>query len=303
MSLVINWKPVNNAASYNIYRSNKKFTNAQLPTDKINIAGNLTSHEYIDVVRSTTYWFSISSVDVDGVETLGQIFPLGYFPENGPGPTTLQRGDWSFGLFGEVSVLNLLTSQQLKNALASFGANGTVFTGSISKYWKCVVNGKIIYIPDNYVMTVILGGVTTDATTYLRNIGYVKDLSQAPVLSTQGWDFVYRMPHASMIESKYMTGFDVDVSSEDYLGSEASLFAGLFSNTASNPNWPGLPAGGGNTKYRLGDQSGFVNYVPVAAGDKTAANSGNWTVMQTNGSLTVSSGVALRAWPVLELLL
>lgn len=68
-------------------------------------------------------------------------------PANGPGPSTLIAGDNTAGLFGDLSVDELVTIEQIE-ALATVPLPGTATGRSTPKLWaKYVYNDKILYIP------------------------------------------------------------------------------------------------------------------------------------------------------------
>lgn len=300
MSLIINWKAVTGASKYRIYRSTTKFVNTTLPSDVTEVDSTVLTKEYTDAVRNVTYWFAISSVDADGNETLGNIFPVGYFPESGPGPITLLRGDWSFGVFGEVPAADVITSGVLQSAINAAGATATANSTAITKYIKCVVNGRILFIPDAHVNQAS-SVAANNAVDNMKLFGFSATVGASPVINSNGWDYQYRLPHASTIENKYNTAYAPNVNADEYLNSEASLMAGLFLNISNNPTWPLGLGDNPTTKYHLGDLT-WNSFMFVAALDATAGSKGYY-YMQANGSITTGTGMTMRGWPVLELLL
>lgn len=302
MSLTVNWKAADGAAKYRVYRATKRFTNSSLPTDKVEVNADVLSKTYDDAVRNTTYWFSISSVDTDGVETFGEPFAVGYFPETGVGPSKLLRGDWSFGYFGEVGPTDLFTSAQLQSWLSSKGATGTPYTTALTVWHKFVVNGKIIFVPDRYIT--YQGQV--NMPVMLPANGIAMTVKDSWLLENGGWQYRYRLPHASLDDSKYLTTFAPDTSKNDFQSSEAGMLISMFSYSM-NANSPDLvnaviDAGAlSTTRMRLLDVNTYAAYVPVAALD--AGNNAAIQAIQANGSLTLSTGNTLRFWPILELVL
>lgn len=300
MSLVINWKASTGADKYRIYRSNKKFTNSTLPTDIVEVDKTTLSKEYLDAVRNTTYWFMISSVDVNGIETLGTPFPVGYFPETGPGPQTILRGDWEFGFFGEVNVTDVLTRAQIVATIALTGKTLTLNPTLYDKYLKVIVAGKILFIPNNYISYNSISA-STEATDYVKTHGIEVTRANSLIMTSNGWDYMYRLPNASKDPAKYFASAVLDFNSDDYIGSEAAMLAGLFNNISQNPALVNsLNVGAPATKYHLGDMV-MTLYPPVAA--LNPANSKSLYGIQSNGSIAVVSGTTMRFWPVLELML
>lgn len=297
MSLTVNWNAAVGAAKYRIYRATAKFTNATLPSNMTEVTNDVTAKTYDDVVRNTTYWFAISSVDDNNVETMGEPFAVGYFPESGPGPSTLLRGDWTFGYFGEVNVTDVLTQGQIKAALGAVNLNPTFLATLFDKYHKFVVNNKILFVPNNYVT---YGGQTTTLAMYASH-GYPATVKDSYRMESNGWQYIYRLPNPSKDPTKYMTSQTLDGSNADFLGSEAGLFAGMFNNQSQNPAWANaLNSGGAGTKYHLLDLS-YTSYVPVGA-QPPSNPSASWG-LQSNGSISQLTGTTLRFWPVLELVL
>lgn len=68
-------------------------------------------------------------------------------PSNGPGPGELIAGDANAGLFGDLSVSELVTIEQIE-ALATVALPGTATNRSVTNLWvKYSFNNKILYIP------------------------------------------------------------------------------------------------------------------------------------------------------------
>lgn len=297
MSLTVNWNAATGADKYRIYRAKAKFTNATLPTDVTEVANTVLSKTYDDSVRNTTYWFAISSVDSNGVETIGEAFCLGYFPESGPGPKTLLRGDWTFGYFGEVNVTDILSQNQIKAALSEKNVNPNFLNTLFDKYHKFIVNNKVLFIPNNYLT---YAGQTTTLAMYAAH-GFPATIKDSYRMESNGWQYIYRLPNPSKDPAKYMTAMTIDGNSADWLGSEAGLFAGMWNNQSQNPDWANaLNSGGSGTKYHLLDLA-YTAYVPVGA-QPPVTTSAAWS-LQANGSVSQITGSTLRFWPVLELVL
>ncbi|UOL48783.1 hypothetical protein [Pseudomonas phage Astolliot] len=72
-------------------------------------------------------------------------------PSNGPGPSELIAGDASAGLFGDLSVSDLVTIEQIE-ALATVALPGTATNRTVTNLWvKYSFNNKILYIPKRTV--------------------------------------------------------------------------------------------------------------------------------------------------------
>lgn len=265
MSLVVKWEDIPDAAGYEIYRSKTKFSLSTLPTDKVSVPAGATEYEYTDVDRQTVYWFAIRTLDANGAGTFGQVFPLGYFPDTGPGPSTLLRGDWAFGFFGEVSPNLVGTADEVYAALVQTTADNPIKpTVKDFVYLKCIVNGKIVFIPSSPFGTYsVMGtsahyisiGATGDAATL--------DDNTAPVIKLKGRDYRHRLPRAS---NSKPTGplVNLDVVSDDVLMSEVGMLAALLLSAAEtdvskNPdNRNAAPL-----HYRLGDYPDLANVITL----------------------------------------
>ncbi|EJI5696479.1 hypothetical protein NFI00_000182 [Salmonella enterica] len=261
MSLVVTWDNVPDAAGFEIYRSKTKFSLSTLPTDKVSVPAGATEYEYTDVERQTVYWFAIRTVDANGAGTFGQIFPLGYFPDTGPGPAKLLRGTWEFGFFGEVDSKEVGSYADIYNALLRAGVttpyNGSTITDL--KYAKCVVGGKIIFIP----LTPVQGvkGNTAGLVGF-AGVG-TSDDTTAPVIKLSNRDYRHRVPRAS-ISKPTDTPLVLDVLSDDVLKSEVGMIAALNNSTAET----GVSKNPGvrdmfSLHLRLGDYPGLESFMTL----------------------------------------
>lgn len=108
-------------------------------------AGETTTEStYTDatVERNRVYWYRLRAVKgADASDSV--VFPLGYFPTTGPGPSDLKRGTWEFGYFGEVLPADVATFADLTVASGASAA-----TGALTMYHKWVVNGRIVFFPN-----------------------------------------------------------------------------------------------------------------------------------------------------------
>ena len=100
MSVRVNW---NNKGqifdSIEVYRSTDKNTDWSLLSPIATLAGNLEEYIDNDVTRGTIYHYRVKVIK--GSDSfLTDVITHGYFPESGPGPQTLLRGDWECGYFG-----------------------------------------------------------------------------------------------------------------------------------------------------------------------------------------------------------
>lgn len=310
MSLVINWQAANGAVKYRLYRDTSKFTLKTLPTDvKEVLATDPLKYEYTDAKRQTVYWFVISSIDADGREVFGRIFPQGYFPETGPGPTTLLRGDWEFGYFGDVLPADLFTYQEIQSQLIADGRTPPPITGNATKWRKCVVNGNIIFIPDAYWgMLNRNGNLVFDKMLYLKQMGFCgnnADITGATVVTKNGFSYRHRLPLVSTNKPTSTIYSGLDVLGEDVLKSEIGMINALGSNSAVTQNAQNASNLNGLTVYRhLNDDVQLA--VPSMHQNSAATNNsgiGQWgtTTLGGIGVVGWSFNTNANFYPILEL--
>lgn len=121
-----------------IWRSSTK---AGAPVKIGDVPGSI--HEFQDdtAPRNKVSWYSLKSVLGTG-SAMSKPFAVGNFPDTGPGPADIMRGDWEFGIFGEVDA-NLIPSYgEIKDAVG-----GIAFSASPTKFYKWIINGRIVFIP------------------------------------------------------------------------------------------------------------------------------------------------------------
>lgn len=200
MAVTISWKPVSNADKIRVYQSTSKFTYSDIPGSTtikmVELPGTALSQD-VAIPRNTINYFVVSGVDVDGLELFGEIFSMGNFPNTGPGPTTISRGTWEFGLFGEVKDTDFLTNAEVGAGLLKAGKNdGWTKGAKVSAWLKVIVNGKILFIPNQVVFTMDYQG---SRTGLLANGGLYLETGfpKAPIISKNNYDYVYRLPLGS----------------------------------------------------------------------------------------------------------
>lgn len=117
MSIRLTFTNPNNADSVKIYRDVNPIDLNALPAPLATLPGNATTFSDVTAVRNTVYYYVIASFKgSDVLFTPNQQY--GYFPDTGPGPSKLLRGNWNEGYFGTVSQTELFATQELCTALA-----------------------------------------------------------------------------------------------------------------------------------------------------------------------------------------
>ena len=309
MSLVINWENIPQATGYSVYWSENKFTMATLPVNPISIPAGVNECELLNVKRQTVYWIVIETLTAGGNSVFGQIFPLGYFPDTGPGPTTLMRGTWEFGLFGEVPSSEIGNYSDIYAALISAGVtapiNGTSQQPGGITYVKCIVAGKIIFMPTVCITGFQFQGNSVNYEKFGAGAGF--DDTTAPAINLKGRDYQHRLPRASVSRST-IDLLILDTLSDDVLKSEVGMMASLYlspaetqiSKNAENRDNPPL-------FLRLGDYLNFASIFTLhrQVNYKDTAQYASAYTVNTNGTITSriwSNGGTINYLPVLELL-
>lgn len=282
MAVTISWKPVANADKIRVYQSPTPFTFADIGTNpaitKVEVPGTDTSKS-VAIPRNTVHWFALSAVDADGLELFCEVFPMGNFPNTGPGPDTILRGDWDFGLFGELTTEQLFTNAELGSGIVAAGAtvNEVTTGGRITKWFKCIVNGKIIFIPNTFIYFMQAGG---DKPTLLaqRKLSMTAGFPGAAILSKNGNDFMYRLPSYTR---SVPAGQISSPTRDDILSSEAGMIAALETGSQKiGRNAVGV----GNPLYNVWDNLGDMALgsggdIPLATANYYAqSNNVQWGV-------------------------
>jgi hypothetical protein len=158
MSVTLTWGSANAALadSINIYRATTPIDVNNLPVAlATGVAGSATSYIDTTAVRNTTYYYVVGHVR-GGNELLSQVLIMGHYPDTGPGPQTLLRGDWNLGYFGLIPTTNLFLPSQLHAQVPIPGALQA--DGNVTGYHKFIRKGKILFIPNNIFTTLLTFG-------------------------------------------------------------------------------------------------------------------------------------------------
>lgn len=298
MSITVNWAAISGATGYVLYRNAGSPVNlASPPADKVDVASDATSYVYPTGVNNTVYYIVVGAKKADGSVTYGDQIQIGYFPDTGPGPSNLLRGDWSFGYFGEVSASELFVGAEIYQTLYAQFAASSINPNSnpvIAIYHKCIVAGRIVFFPDNvYSASLVTLAAMTSNKLIVADADYV---NKGILMSKNGNEFVLRSPHGAA------TALTTPIT--DYTGvwlSEVGMVYGLFGSTYGGVV-PAIPGNVNYAKYKLNDLS-LGSWVSTLWTTTPGVNAGQY--MYTNiGSNTFGMSTANIARPylVLELL-
>lgn len=193
MSILVGWTNPNDVVmdSIEIYRANKR------GGDKTKIVTlNKDVLNYLDeaVTNNTTYFYTIRFVKDDKFSESIE-FPLGFYSDTGPGPKTILRGNWEFGLFGEVASTDLFDFSAIQ---AKYGINYNQNPGAPTLWLKWIVNGRIIYIPNSYYG--VSATVNSDQFDVTKGFVPVNSDPNSPpvVMAKANYEYSIRPPYASI---------------------------------------------------------------------------------------------------------
>lgn len=182
------------------------------------LAGDALSYEDTTAPLNKVSYYSIVSVKGSG-RTGTPPTAIGYFTNTGPGPKNLIMGDWDFGYFGELTDMS-----QIPNFTELGAAMGTTASAAanLTKFFKWIINGKIIFIPDSTYAQMSINTLTT-----AKVMRPVNDTT-TPYLTIDkaGYGFIIRLPSFTNVPGNApITAFDSTLKV-----SECGAIAALFAN-------------------------------------------------------------------------
>jgi len=197
MAITIKWSNRNSAALDNIriYRS----TTRNGPTTLIDsVAGSVTSITDNTALNDTLYFYRVDAAIGTDV-AYSNVIPMRNVTNIGPGPTTILRGDWEFGLFGEVAAALLPTWAQIKTA-----ANITPTPVASPTTWaKWIIGGRIVFIPNNVFGTSMTAGIVTSnpgiSSGKLFVAAGADRIANGAKVTVGSYNFLARLPYASTL--------------------------------------------------------------------------------------------------------
>lgn len=104
--------------------------------------------EFVDnidtLTKNTTYRYWVAAVK-DSERLIGNPITQGFYPDTGPGPQTILRGDWASGYFGTVPNTEFFNTAELKLMLTA--QQGNMFTYDPQEWHKFIFRGRIVFFP------------------------------------------------------------------------------------------------------------------------------------------------------------
>lgn len=254
MSITLSWKqqPRQTLDSIEIYRfADPRATPNPLAlgTPLAVLPGDATSYVDNTVANYATYQYRIVSVK-GGDKSMGAPIVQGYFPQTGPGPQELLRGDWYCGYFG-----TLTNSEFFLNAGEFNGLFGSQLWGySPVLFHKFVFRGKILFFPDT------LTAQNTPWRTYAAGVMYGVDnngplvpsgysgVNQKRTVVKNGYEYIVRLP--TLVDGVYSSSWN----NQTYYnqGEWHNTMGRLYRTGLSLPRFNDLPLQSGASPTALG---------------------------------------------------
>ena len=155
MSIELNWAFLeDNEDATNVYRSLTPIDENALPTPLVTLTNGERSYVDETTENLTVYHYRFGKV-VGGVETLSGHQPEYSSRYTGPGPQTLQSGNFpQLGFFGEVLEDDFLSAKELAT-LVNFDPDnniGTLFEDRQAPWFKLFHNNTVKYIRQSPIM-------------------------------------------------------------------------------------------------------------------------------------------------------
>lgn len=213
VKLTIN-NPTKDADSVVVYRSETPLDLGSLPEPLATLPGTATDFTDATAKRNTAYYYRIAvQKGTDQAFTQNQLY--GYYPDTGPGPQTLLRGNWKDGYFGTLTSAELFSSAELVAALGT-SAQYISSSNSSPNWDKFILDGKILFFPQQYL------GTATWNNLYNGGLVYGTDDFGAPPPTTStanlkvnqltkvtkgDYTFIVRLPKADKAPTSQLVSF------------------------------------------------------------------------------------------------
>ena len=219
MGIKLKWPSMadQNLDAVEVYRGTTPISSANPGNPIVTLPGTATDYEDNTVLNKSIYYYRI--VARKGTERAwGANTATGYFSETGPGRTTPLRGDWNAGLMDILNTTDFITPNDLAAKLPvlnNFGGRG-----SFSKWYKFSYKGKVLFIPDSYVVSAswndlyLAGLMFGEAGNGQIPAGTPSPaVAQRTIVNIGGLDYVVRAPKLSNAPySQYITTADTTAS-------------------------------------------------------------------------------------------
>lgn len=182
------------------------------------LSGNAV--EFVDnidtLTKNTTYRYWVAAVK-DSERLIGNPITQGFYPDTGPGPQTILRGDWASGYFGTVPNTEFFNTAELKLMLTP--QQGNMFVYDPQEWHKFIFRGRIVFFPatmhskTNSVQMAYQYGMMygTDDDGSIVPLGATATKQDCKV-TKDGRTYRIRLPYA--------VPYDADISGQDHNNGE-----------------------------------------------------------------------------------
>lgn len=298
-----------------------------LPDNPIELSSSESEYVVEDSVEGELYSVVLKSVDANGFVDIGNVQNICYVADPGPGNKFIQRGYPDFGVYGELTNEEFGISPEALRAKL-INEHGLVLPGQYvygaggTSWYKCLVDGKVIFIPKNYLLYRGRIDTNSNATLMIQDGLISKDpysgkytFDGCPEVIIGGYKYRWRGMKAwvdSEVVDDDLTSV-LKVTTENYVNwgmrNEAVMF-GCLSNTLTSgydplnegythtSNQPPFDAGESETLSIVNTNNlvcvpGNVNFPNVGGNTRILLNTGVWTI-------TASTSYGTKHIPVLE---
>lgn len=265
------------------------------------LSGNAV--EFVDdidtLTKNTTYRYWVAAVK-DSERLIGNPITQGFYPDAGPGPQTILRGDWASGYFGTVPNTEFFNTAELKLMLTA--QQGNMFVYDPQEWHKFIFRGRIVFFPatmhskTNSVQMAYRYGMMygTDDVGSIVPQG-VTATKQDCKVTKDGRTYRIRLPYA--------VPYDAAVSGQDYNNGEWRNTMGRLYSVGAQFLPIGLgaidsiPAQG---SYTAPDETGAAALAPLWNDNTFVYAYGKWPAGITNST---GVGIAVTIFFAFELVL
>lgn len=146
MDTILTWTNLNAPGTFStkIYRGTSKLDRANLANPIVTLTNNENTYTDSTTVRDVQYYYVYETIVGQDKQSTDNI-PIRAVPRKGPGPTSIQIGDFSYGYFGSLPAGELINTNDLRAAIG-------LTIGSVNQqgplWHKWIRNGKVLFVPN-----------------------------------------------------------------------------------------------------------------------------------------------------------
>ncbi|EDE1335115.1 hypothetical protein BZW68_00955 [Salmonella enterica subsp. enterica serovar Enteritidis] len=270
-------------------------------TPHATLSGNAV--EFVDdidtLTKNTTYRYWVAAVK-DSERLIGNPITQGFYPDTGPGPQTILRGDWASGYFGTVPNTEFFNTAELKLMLTAQQGNMLVYDPQ--EWHKFIFRGRIVFFP-----ATMHSNTKTVQMVYRYGMMYGTDdvgsIVPQGITATKQDCKVTKDGRTYRIRLPYAVPYDAAVSGQDYNNGEWRNTMGRLYSVGAQFLPIGLgaidsiPAQG---SYTTPDETGAAALAPLWNDNTFVYAYGKWPAGITNAT---GVGVAVTIFFAFELVL